>query len=64
MLAQKLRMPKIQFTDHMKLKKKKKIKVWVLQSFLEGVTKYSQEQIRRQIVEQRLKEMPSRDCLM
>jgi hypothetical protein len=27
---------KIQFTDNMKLKKKKKTKVWVLRSFLEG----------------------------
>jgi hypothetical protein len=35
----------------------------VLQSFLEGGRKYSQEQIRRQSVEQRLKERPPRDCL-
>ena len=38
-LALKFGIPKIQFTDHMKLKKKE---VWVLRSFLEGVTKYSQ----------------------
>jgi hypothetical protein len=37
--------------------------VWVLQSFLEGVTKYSWEPIRRHSIEQRLKERPSRDCL-
>jgi hypothetical protein len=34
----------------------------MLQCFLEGETKYSQEEIWRQIVEQRLKERPSRDC--
>ena len=39
-LAQKLRIPKIQFTDHMKLEKKEK--VWILWSFLEGGSKYSQ----------------------
>jgi hypothetical protein len=39
MLAQKLGIPKIQFTDYMKLKKRKN-KVWMLQSFLEG-GKYS-----------------------
>ena len=56
-LSQKFRIPKIQFTDHMKLKKKE---VWVFQSFLEGGTKYPWEEI--QSVEQRLKERPSRDC--
>jgi hypothetical protein len=35
--------------------------VWILQS-LEQVTKYSQEQIQRQSVEQRQKERPSKDC--
>jgi hypothetical protein len=36
--------------------------VWTLQCFLEGGTKYSEEEIWRQRVEQRLKERPSRDC--
>jgi hypothetical protein len=40
----------------------RKTKVWVLRSFLEGVTQYTWEQIWRQSVEQRLKERPSRDC--
>ena len=35
---------------------------WVLQSFLEGGTKYSQKEIWRQSVDQRLKERPFRDC--
>jgi hypothetical protein len=35
----------------------------MLQSFLEGETKYSREEIERQSVEQRLKERPLRDCL-
>jgi len=30
--------------------------MWMLQSFLEGETKYSQEEIRRKGVEQKLKE--------
>jgi hypothetical protein len=34
--------------------------VWILQSFLEGGTKYPWEEI--QSVEERLKERPSRDC--
>jgi hypothetical protein len=45
----------------MKLKKRK-TKVWILQSFLEGGTKYPWEEIQRLSVEQRLKERPSRDC--
>ena len=36
--------------------------MWMLQSFLEGGIKCSQEEIWRQSVEQRLKERPSRDC--
>jgi hypothetical protein len=60
-LAQKLGIPKIQFIDQMRLKKRK-TKVWILLSFLEGGTKYSWEAIQRQSVEQRLKERPSRDC--
>jgi len=38
----------------------RKTKVWMLLSFLEGETKYSQEEIQRQSVEQGLKERPSR----
>jgi hypothetical protein len=34
----------------------------MLQCFLEGGTKNSQEEIWRKCVEQRLKERPSRDC--
>jgi hypothetical protein len=60
-LAQKLGIPNVQFTDYMKLKKKKD-QVWVLWSFLEGGTKYSREQIQIKSVEQSLKERPSRDC--
>jgi hypothetical protein len=59
-LAQKLRIPKIQITDHIKLKKKDQSGMF--QSFLGGGTKYSREEIWRQSVEQRLKERPSRDC--
>ena len=39
-LAQMLGIPKIQFTNHMKLKKKED-QMWVLLSFLEGGTKYT-----------------------
>jgi hypothetical protein len=60
MLAPKLRISKIQFTDYMKLKKKEDQSVGA--SVLLRATKYSQEQIWRQSVEQRLKERPSRDC--
>jgi hypothetical protein len=35
--------------------------VWVFLSFVEGITKYSLEEIQRQSVEQRLKERPSKD---
>jgi hypothetical protein len=41
---------------------KKEDQVQMLQCFLEGRTKDSQEEIWRQSVEQRLKERPSRDC--
>jgi hypothetical protein len=58
--SQELGIPKVQFTDHMKLKKKEN-KSAVLWSFLEGITKYSWEQILRQSVEQ-MKERPCRDC--
>jgi hypothetical protein len=60
-LAQKLGITKIQFIDQMKVKKKEETKVWILQSSLEGGTKYPWEEIQRQSVEQRLKERPSRD---
>ena len=36
--------------------------MWILQCFLEAGTKYSQEKIWRQSVDQRLKESPYRDC--
>jgi len=42
--------------------KRRKIKLWMLQSFIEGETKYSLEEIEGQRVEQGLKEMASRDC--
>ena len=42
--------------------RKRKTKVCMLQSFLEGGTKYSQEEIQRQSVKESLKERPSRDC--
>jgi hypothetical protein len=37
--------------------------MWMLQSFLEGRTKYSREEIWKQREEQGLQEMPLRDCL-
>jgi hypothetical protein len=42
--------------------RRRKTKVWILQSFLEGGTKYPWEEIQRQSLEQRLKEKPSSDC--
>ena len=42
--------------------RRRKTKLSMLLSFLEGGTKYSWEEIWRQSVEQRLKERPSRDC--
>ena len=36
--------------------------MWMIPCFLEGGTKYSQAEIWRQRVEQRLKERPPRDC--
>jgi hypothetical protein len=69
-ISQKFRIPKIHFTGHMKLKKKedqsvlnKFLILFLILFLLEGGTKYSQEEIWRQIVAQRLKERPSRDCL-
>jgi hypothetical protein len=59
-ISSKFGIPKIQFTDHMNPKKEDQcVDVSVL---LEGGIKYSQEEIWRQSVEQRLKERPSRDC--
>ena len=60
-LAQKLRIPKIQFTDHMKLKKKEDLSV-VVWSFLDRETICPWEEIQRQNVEQRLKGRTPRDC--
>jgi hypothetical protein len=54
-LAKSLRIPKIQFTNHTKLKKKED-QVWILRSFLEGETKYPWMELQRQSVEQRLNE--------
>ena len=59
-LAQKLGIPKIQFIDHMKLKKKEDQNV-ATSAILVGGTKYLQE-TQRQSVEQRLKERSPRDC--
>ena len=59
-LAQMFRISKIQFIDHMKPKKKEEPSVDASVLLRRG-TKYSQEEIRRQSVEQRLKERPSRD---
>jgi hypothetical protein len=49
----------------MKLKKEDQsvgASVWMLQCFIEGATKYSQEEIWRQYMEQRPKERQSKDC--
>jgi hypothetical protein len=54
-------MPKIQFIDHMKLKKKEDQSVDA-SVLLRRWTTYSREEIWTQNVEQRLKERPSRDC--
>jgi len=59
MLAKKLGLPKIQFTDHRQLKWKK---IWMFQFFLEGRTKYSWEEIQGQRVKQGLKQRLSKDC--
>ena len=54
MLAQKLKINKLQFTQHRKLKKKEDLSEGALVPLRKG-TKYSQEQYGRQSVEQRLK---------
>jgi hypothetical protein len=38
-LPQKLRIPMLQLTDHMKHNKKKSQKMWILQTHVEGGTK-------------------------
>ena len=60
-LAPKLRIPKTQFTDQMKLKKKE-VQSMDISILLRRGSKYPWEEIQRQSVEQRLKERPPRDC--
>ena len=60
-LAPKLGIPKIQLTDHMKLKIRK-TKMWMLWFFLEGGAKHPWVETERQNVEQRLNEKSVRDC--
>jgi hypothetical protein len=60
-ISQILRIPKIHFTDHMKLKNKEDHNVGA-SVLLRKEKKYLWEQIQRQSVEQRLKKRPSRDC--
>jgi hypothetical protein len=59
-IVQKFRIPKIQFTDNMKLKKKEDQSVDASVLLRRG-TKYSKKEIWRQSVEWRLKERQSRD---
>jgi hypothetical protein len=47
MLGQKLRISKIKFAKHMKLKKKE-AKVWIFCSFLEWGTKYPWKELQKQ----------------
>ena len=58
-LSQKLGIPKIQFTQTT-WNSRRKTKVWILQAFLEGGTKYPWEEL--QSVEEKLKERLPRDC--
>jgi hypothetical protein len=60
-LAQKLRIPKIQFAKHKKIRKTKTI-TWILHSSLEWGTKYPWKELQRQSLELRRKDGPSRDC--
>ena len=60
-LAQNLQITRIQFTDHMKFNKKEDQSVGA-SVLLRSWTKYTQEQIGRWSVEQRLKKRPPRDC--
>jgi hypothetical protein len=59
-LPQKFRILKIQFTKHMKLKKK--TKVWILHPFLEWGTKYLWKELQRQSLELRQKDGPCWVC--
>jgi hypothetical protein len=45
-----------------KKKKKRKTKVWILQSVFEGGPKYPWKELQRQTVGQKMKKRPSRDC--
>jgi hypothetical protein len=45
------------------MKLRKKEDVWILQSFLEGRTKYPWKEIQRKSVEQSMMERPPRDYL-
>jgi hypothetical protein len=56
-----LRIPKIQFTDHVKPKKKEDQSV-ATSVLPRRENKISMEEIQRQSMEQRLKGRPSRDC--
>ena len=60
-LAQNLGIPTIQFTDSVKLKRKEHQSVDTV-ILLEGGSKCPWGEIQRQIVEQRLRERPFRDC--
>jgi hypothetical protein len=60
-LAQNFSIPKIQFTGHTKYQKKENQNVNI-SVLLRREKIYSQEEILRQSVEQRLKQRPSRDC--
>ena len=58
-ISPEFRIPKIQSTDHMKLKNKEDQSV---DTSLRRGSKYPWEEILRQSIEQKLKERPSRDC--
>ena len=60
-LAHKFRISKFN-SQTIWIPRRKKTKMWMVQCFLEGWTKYSQKEMWRQSVEQRLKERTSRDC--
>jgi hypothetical protein len=60
-LVQKLRIPKIQFTNTWN-SRRRKTKVWILNPFLEMGTKYPWKELQRQSLEVRRKDKPSRDC--
>jgi hypothetical protein len=60
-LAQKLTIPNIQISDHIKLKKKEDQSVDISVLLRRG-DKILTGRIWRQSMEQRLKERPSRDC--